>query len=132
MNQDPGKNFIDVIEPDSINMIDYFEISDKFYLIGGEIKKIYEKLKTGIAIIALQKDPNASDGRGGMFSREKARLYITITPNPPEGNIAKITKCKNWANPNNNPNQQECVFKIRNGAEIIQCTRWESPYKKEA
>lgn len=61
-----------------IYIIDFFEISDTFYRVAGEIERIWSKLQDGIAIIALQKDPKAALGRGGSFSLEKARLYLTL------------------------------------------------------
>uniref|UniRef100_A0A6M3JPE2 Putative bifunctional DNA primase/polymerase n=1 Tax=viral metagenome TaxID=1070528 RepID=A0A6M3JPE2_9ZZZZ len=122
-----SSNFHDYILPDGINIIDYFEITDSFFLIGGDLKKIYDKLRKGFAIVALQKDFKSDLGRGGTFSAEKPRLYISITGNPPEGGIAKIVKCKNWANKRINPNGRVCHFKIRNGNEIRQVTQWDYP-----
>lgn len=124
-----SSNFQDYILPDGINIIDYLEITDSFYLVAEEIKKIFDKLRKGIAIIGLQKDSKTELGRGGSFSLEKPRLYVTLTANPPEGGIAKIVKCKNWKNKQINPNGRECHFKIRNGNEIRQVTSWEYPSK---
>jgi hypothetical protein len=118
-------NFQDYILPDGINIIDYYEISDNFYKIAGDFKKIYDKLKNGFAFIALQKDFKSDLGRGSTFSLEKPSLYISITANPPEGNIAKIIKCKNWVDKHINPNGRVCNFKLRNGNEIRQVTSWE-------
>ena len=50
-------NFADAIEPDAINIVDYIEIFENAYMIGKHIKDIFDKLKTGIALIAIQKDP---------------------------------------------------------------------------
>lgn len=122
-----SSNFQDYILPDGINIIDYLEITDNFYKIGAELKKIHDRLKDGIAIIGLQKDFKTDLGRGGTFSSEKPRLYISLTSNPPEGGIAKIVKCKNWVNKRVNPNHRECSFRIRDGNEIRQITRWDYP-----
>ena len=119
-----ANNFQDYIIPDGINIIDFMEITDAFYLIGGMLSEIHNKLQKGIAVIALQKDFKNELGRGGTFSLEKPRLYVTLTANPPEGNIAKIVKCKNWANPSVNPNRKECVFKIIKGHRVEQQVRW--------
>ena len=89
-------NYKDHILPNDINIIDYLEITDSFYLVGEEMKGIYEALEKGIAVIGLQKDWKTPLGRGGSFSIEKPRLYVTLTSNPPDGNIAKIEKMKNW------------------------------------
>lgn len=119
-----SSNFHDRILPDGINVIDYLEVTKEFWLVAEELKKIYDKLKGGIALIGLQKDFKTELGRGGSFSLEKPRLYVTLTSNPPEGGIAKIVKCKNWVHPRINPNGRTCHFKLRNGCEIRQLTEW--------
>jgi len=124
-----SSNFQDYILPDGINVIDYLEITNNFFLVAEELKKIFDRLNTGIAIIGLQKDFKSELGRGGTFSLEKPRLYVSLTSNPPEGGIAKIVKCKNWVDKRINPNGRECNFKIRSGNEIRQVTKWDY-YKK--
>ena len=59
------------------------------------IKAIFDKLRTGIAIISLQKNEGAELGLGGGRGLEKARLYLTIRDDPSHGNIIKIKKGKN-------------------------------------
>src|SRR4030042_1628122 len=68
-----SSNFADVTKPNDVNIIDFLEITEEFYKVAGMIKEIYEKLKKGIAIIALQKNPKTDFGLGGMRSVEKAR-----------------------------------------------------------
>ena len=104
--------FSDIIQPDDINIIDYLEVEDNFFLVGKELKAIYEKLHTGIAIIALQKDKHKEYGRGATFGLEKPRLYVTL-----DHGIAKIVKAKNWRG-TNNPNGKMCNFKIVNGSDM--------------
>jgi hypothetical protein len=116
-------NFSDVIRPDAINIIDYLEISDTFYQIGGMIGDIHHKLNNGIAICALQKSPDKDFGRGGTFSLEKPRLYISISNDYP-GHTAKITKCKNWRNPLKNPIGLTKHFKLVKGYSIVESTKW--------
>ncbi len=108
-------NFADAIASDAINIIDYFELTDNFYQVGGEIKKIFDRLTTGIAIIAIQKDANKELGRGGAFTMEKARLYLSMNP----GEL-KIVKGKNWAKPGQNPNGKDIRFKLVDGCKFIQ------------
>ncbi len=124
-----SSNFQDYILPEGINLIDYLELSDAFYKVGGDLKEIYDRLTTGIAVVALQKDFKAELGRGGSFGLEKPRLYITFTANPPEGSTAKIVKCKNWANPDSNPNGKQVQFKLRRGCDFWQVGEW--GYKKK-
>lgn len=123
-------NFQDYILPDAINIIDYLEVTDSFWLVGEMIRKVFDRLNDGLCIIALQKDFKTELGRGGSFGLEKPRLYVTLTSNPPAGGLAKIVKCKNWKIKNHNPNGRECSFKIRNGNEIRQLTDWEYPHAK--
>jgi hypothetical protein len=122
--KESSSNFHDRILPNGINIIDYLEVTKEFWLVAEELKKIYDKLDKGIVLVGLQKDFKTELGRGGSFSLEKPRLYVTLTSNPPEGGIAKIVKCKNWVHPRINPNGRTCHFKLRNGCEIRQLTEW--------
>ncbi len=112
-------NFSDVIKPNDVNIIDFLEITDEFYKIGGMIKEIWDKLKKGVAIIALQKNPNTDFGLGGMRSVEKARLYLAI-----DDGVIKIVKGKNWAC-ETNPNGLHRSFKLIQGATFKSETEWE-------
>jgi hypothetical protein len=107
--------FADVIVPDSLNIIDYLEVTKDFYEVGGDIKDIFDRLGKGIAIIALQKKKGSDIGRGGDFTLEKPRLYMSMQP----GEI-KIVKGKNWANPHLNPNNMTWKFKLVQGCKFIE------------
>ena len=76
--KDRSHNFADVIVPDAINIIDFLEVTDEFYKVGGEMSEIRDALGKGIAIIALQKNPGAEAGVGGTRGLEKPRLYLTL------------------------------------------------------
>lgn len=115
--------FADIIKPDEINVIDFLEITDNFWMIGGMIADIWKKLNTGIAVIAMQKDKKQEYGRGGMFSLEKPRLYVTLDPSPP-GTIATIRKGKNWRIKDINPNGLNCKFNLYGGANITMTKEW--------
>lgn len=71
-------NFDQVIDPNAINIIDYLEVYENPYMIGERIKEIFDRLKTGIAIIAIQKDSSKEFGWGGIGSMHKSRLYLNI------------------------------------------------------
>lgn len=72
-------DFHDLItEEKRIFIIDFLEVHDNFFEIGKPIKQIWDKLKDGIAIIAIQMKSGGTIGRGGDFSKEKARLYLTM------------------------------------------------------
>jgi len=113
-----SKNFADVIDPDGLNVIDFLEISDAFYKVGQQITDIFDRLKNGIAVIGLQKDKKSEVGRGGSFSLEKPRLYLTIDSQYP-GNIIRIVKAKNWRDPEMNPNGFCRKFKIVKGINLL-------------
>jgi hypothetical protein len=64
---------------DKIFIIDYLEINqDRPWMVGDEIKAVFEKLKDGVCIIALQKNPNSELARGGASSLDKSRLYLSL------------------------------------------------------
>jgi len=120
-------NFHRVIKPDEINIIDFLEISDNFFQVGKFIADIHNTLKNGIAIIALQKKRGERLGRGGDFSQEKARLYMTVDQEYP-GATLRIVKCKNWADPMVQPSGHAQKFKTVMGCKLIPQGDW---YKEE-
>ena len=74
-----SSNFQDSINGDkAIHIIDFLEIHDKFYEIGKSIKQIHDKLREGIAIIGIQMKGGEHLGRGGDFSKEVSRLYLSL------------------------------------------------------
>jgi hypothetical protein len=110
-----SSNWEDVILADSINIIDYLEIADNFYQVGEQIRKIFDRLRRGIAIIALQKVPGKDLARGGHFTAEKPRLYLALD----QGEIS-IIKGKLWANPQINPRGMTFKFKLWQGHKFVQ------------
>lgn len=108
-------DFADVIRPDDLNIIDFLEISDNFFQIGAEIKKIYDRLEKGVAIIGIQKKKDVEYGRGAEFSMEKARLYISM-----DSGTLKIVKAKNWKDHKVNPNGKIIDFNLFKGSEFQQ------------
>jgi hypothetical protein len=120
-------NFSDCIFPDSVNIIDFMEINDEFYKIASELTAIHDKLRKGIAIVAIQKNPPKRDmkgkmvandmGRGGVFGLEKPRLYLSMDT----GHL-KIVKAKIWQNPQINPNNKVFSFKLVNGSQFVNIT----------
>lgn len=114
-----ASNFADVIKPDNVNIIDYLEIHQEHYLIGAWIKQIFDRLRNGIAIIAIQKKPKADTGVGGMTTKEKPRLYLTM-----EHGVIRIEKAKNWVNGEVNPNGMQCKFKLVQGCKFNMIENW--------
>ena len=112
-----SSNFADVIKPNEINVIDFLEIHQDFFLVGQMIKDIYDKLENGIAVIAIQKNTGKGNdmARGGVGSLEKPRLYISLSNNP---HTLKIVKAKNWVNDMINPNGKFMRYKIIGGVSV--------------
>ncbi len=112
----------DLILPDAVNFIDFMEIYENFYEVGGWIKKIHDKLRTGIAVIALQKKDGYTDtGRGGAITKEKARLYLSL-------DFGKLTivKAKWWASARN-PRGRWINFDLEQGVIFKNTDTWKEP-----
>lgn len=109
-------DFQDVVgkNPDDIHIIDFLEVHEDFWQVGGLIFQIWDKLKTGVAIIALQKNPGVEFGLGGSRSIEKARLYLSIDT----GKLT-IKSGKNWAQEGLNPTNKSWGFKLVGGCKFI-------------
>jgi hypothetical protein len=113
-------NFADVIVSGEgrINIIDFLEIYDNFYEVGGRLAEIHKKLKGANAIVAIQKNPKVDVGLGGFRGLEKPRLYLAMSPG-----CLKIVKAKNWAT-TRNPNNLEINFKLAEGCRLIETNNW--------
>lgn len=121
--EERSSNFADGIRPDCVNIIDYMEFSNgDYFLIADYLKQIHDKLGGGIAIVALQKNRGAEIGVGGNRGLEKPRLYITL-----DSGKATIQKCKNWANPYENPNGLILNYKLVAGCKFVVTTDWFKP-----
>ena len=94
-------DFHDSIRPNSVNVIDFLEMHENFYLVGQKIKQIWDKLDKGICVIALQKNPNNENPLGGTRAKEKARLVLNLDHQKGGMTRATITKGKNWRTPQN-------------------------------
>lgn len=119
-------NFHDVIKPGkgNINIVDYLEVNDEFYAVGGMIRAIHERLDGAIAVIALQKDKGRDLGRGGMFTIEKPRLALAVDYHPEKGcGTIKIVKAKNFR-AGLNPNGMTMDFNIVGGAKLVERQGW--------
>jgi len=101
--------FHDVIQPDSLNLVDYLQINEDFYRVGAQIREIAEKLQQGIAIVALQKDAAATYGYGGQKGLQRPTLYLTI-----DDGVVTIVKAKDWVT-SSNPNGKIQKFKLYQG-----------------
>lgn len=116
-----SSNYPDVIRPDAINIIDFLEVYEDFYKIGGMLKEIYGKLNKGIAFVAIQKNVGCDFGLGGQRGMEIPRLYLAM-----ERHKIKILKGKNWAR-DENPNGLELAFKLISGCKFQIQEDWHKP-----
>ena len=113
-------NFQDAIRPGPgvINIIDFLEVSEDFYRVGGMLKAIHDNLHGALAIVALQKNKGTDLGLGGGRSLEKPRLYLALEPG-----LIKIVKAKNWRS-QENPNGMQLKFKTVDGCRLLPQGDW--------
>jgi hypothetical protein len=116
------RDFHQVIDPDGFNVIDYLEVSDKFYLVADWIQRIHERLDNGIAIVCIQKPKGKDVARGGEFSLEKSRLAVSLFQNHGV-HSCKIIKCK-LPRDYSNPQGMERDFTIDRGRTIVPRCDW--------
>ncbi len=107
--------FPDVIVPTAINLTDYLDRDDAFYLIAEDIRALHAPLTTGIAIFAQQKSVNSSGwGQGGIMTGKLSGLYIALDvigegAGHTIGN-ATFVKCNSWVDPDVNPKKMHCQY----------------------
>lgn len=114
-------NFDDYItgEPNKIYIVDYLEIHRDFFDIATPIRKIHEKLGNSLCFIGLQMKAGAELGRGGDFSAEKSRLYLSLDYNETlKQTKVLIYDAKEPRPPHNNVRGMWRMVKIRKGAEL--------------
>ena len=106
--------------PDAINLIDFLEIHKDHYEVGAHLKKIHDKLTTGLAIVALQKPMGRDEAIGGRVTMEVSRLYLALMKSP---NRMKIVDGKMWA-AESNPNGLVMPYKIVKGIQLKRDGEW--------
>ncbi|OGP59974.1 MAG: hypothetical protein A2V65_01595 [Deltaproteobacteria bacterium RBG_13_49_15] len=120
-----ASTFSDLITPEKkIFIVDFLEVTTDFWKVAQYIQEIHKKLKAGICIIALQKSEGRDAGRGGDFSKEKARLYLSLDYLHDEKmNRIKITDAKAWRT-DRNPRGMYRTYKLVRGSRFIPVTDW--------
>jgi hypothetical protein len=68
----------DLINPDGINVVDYLIEYEKSYMIADFVWKIHQKLKTGICLVLVQRDPLKPYPAGGRAVRDIPRLVMSL------------------------------------------------------
>mgnify|MGYP001601906172 CR=1 FL=1 len=122
-------DFADAIVKDHINIIDYLEPpGGEYKLMVEEIRRIYENLGDGIALICLQKDYTRDIARGGYGTIEKASLYLVLDRLADGGEVATVKECKNWKG-KSNPYGLKIYYKVaQQGAKLIKLReQWRTP-----
>lgn len=127
-------NFADVIKPDAINIVDYLEVDGsegrEFWRVGGMLKDIRDRLNKGVAIVALQKNPDTKKkeshnlGLGGYRGMEKPRLYMSMTKYP---HFLRLEKVKIWRG-DENPDGLIRGFKLVRGCRFHPTGEWYRRY----
>lgn len=77
----------DYIQPNKVNIIDWINLTDNFYIIGKILEDIKTSIGSGVAIVVLQKKKDADTARGGDFSKDLADIYMIIDPYGEESRI---------------------------------------------
>jgi len=120
-----ASNFADLITPEKkIFIVDFLEVTTDFWKVAQYIQEIHKKMKDGICIIALQKSDLKDTGRGGDFSKEKARLYLSLDYLADQKvNRIKITDAKAWRS-DRNPRGMYRNYKLVKGSRFLPITDW--------
>ena len=77
------ENFADVINPDNLSVIDYLRVNmEQSYAVTEKLFEIFNKLKTGIAVVAMQKPPGERKlAFGGAGTAFEPSLYVGMESN---------------------------------------------------
>jgi hypothetical protein len=124
--KDTSISFDNYIDPDAINIIDYFESYDNYGAIAGELRDISDRLKSGIAIVGMQKKSGAGNAYGGEGTINRSQLYINIDFNETDFSrrIATIRKLKKSPQRKYNIERLSCEFEYSDTGRIIKKTGW--------
>lgn len=107
-----SKMFDQHINPNGLNIIDYLEVHEDFFLTGQMVAKIDKALENGIAIILIQKKQGTVNPKGGAMVKEKARLVINLNYHDGGALSVKIAKLKEPRNFKDNKNGQAAFYEF--------------------
>ncbi len=117
-------NFEDAIDPDGVNIVDYLELYDELWKMGLLIKNINDRLKSGTALIMLQRPHGRAVAKGGEATLEKPRLYLSMDQPFGEDHRIAVLKAHNWRDSSDNPKNKVRRFKIIKGSRIDATSDW--------
>lgn len=103
-----------------LNIIDYMESTgDDFPWVAKWISNIHTAILNTetVCVLCLQKPPGRDEAYGGTQTRNKPRLYLSVS----KGKM-RILDSKNWRG--ENPQGKECEFKIVGGYKLLQVSPW--------
>lgn len=106
------ENFADVIHPDHLSVIDYLRVDmEKSYAVGDKLFEIFNKLKTGIAVVAMQKPPGERKlAFGGASTAFEPSLYLGMDKDVIGFEKIKVPKILDV-----DPYSVRIQFKLKNG-----------------
>ncbi len=117
-------DFHTVLKPDGINIIDYLEFRDADFTRGGEyILKIWEGLKSGIALVAIQKRENTRLPRSGDLVLEKPTLAIAFSKIAGQENLGRCEILKAKEGKIGKCDGKKCEFEIIDWGSRFKITR---------
>jgi len=114
------------LKPDDLNFCDWLEAGEKPYEVASKVSQLQQKMRKGVIIVAMQKNPHNAHAIGGYQTMAKSALYITVDRidenDFTKGQYMKVTKAKAFEG--ENPNGFVCEFKIVQGIDLIQGESW--------
>lgn len=111
----------DKVQPDGLNVIDYFVEYKEPYLLAQYVWNVHQKLKQGIALILVQRDPFKPYPSGGRAVRDIPRVIVSLIKHK-----LRIEDIKSWyQTPYGNPNGLTRKYKQVNWWQFKPETGWE-------
>ena len=120
-----GRNYENVIDPNAVNILDYFNVPDGEYgKSSPAIENLCKQLKNGVLIMGIQQKTGERFPRGGELALELSQLTVTLiigTPAAPlrrggdqvKRSICKLSNIKTPANGRNDEGKH-CWVTVNN------------------
>ena len=119
---DRHDNWQDVIQPDTINIIDWIKLDDEMWKIRAITESIQKNLGKGIAFLCQQKRSYKKDGEGGEYGKDLASVYLSLSYDEKmKTNLLYVEKVKTPGLID--PNFSKFSFNIYRGAEFAKIKR---------